>query len=79
MPGSTSACLIQHSRTGLVCCSCVLVRTPCLSILFCCACACCCACADNVDLGTACGKLFRVSVLAITDPGDSDIIKTTEA
>jgi large subunit ribosomal protein L30e len=35
--------------------------------------------ADNVDLGTACGKLFRVSVLAITDPGDSDIIKTTEA
>jgi len=34
---------------------------------------------DNVDLGTACGKLFRVSVLAITDPGDSDIIKTTEA
>jgi hypothetical protein len=33
---------------------------------------------DNVDLGTACGKYFRVSVLAITDPGDSDIIKTTE-
>jgi hypothetical protein len=33
--------------------------------------------ADNVDLGTACGKYFRVSVLAITDPGDSDIIKTT--
>lgn len=44
----------------------------------------CCPClllspTDNVDLGTACGKLFRVSVLAITDPGDSDIIKTTEA
>ena len=35
--------------------------------------------ADNVDLGTACGKYFRVSVLAITDPGDSDIIKTTSA
>lgn len=34
---------------------------------------------NNVDLGTACGKLHRVSVLAITDPGDSDIIKTTEA
>ncbi|KAK9808233.1 hypothetical protein WJX73_001765 [Symbiochloris irregularis] len=33
---------------------------------------------NNVDLGTACGKLHRVSVLAITDPGDSDIIKTTE-
>ena len=27
--------------------------------------------ADNVDLGTACGKLHRVSVLAITDPGGS--------
>lgn len=30
---------------------------------------------NNVDLGTACGKLHRVSVLAITDAGDSDIIK----
>ena len=28
---------------------------------------------DNIDLGTACGKYFRVSVLAITDAGDSDI------
>lgn len=27
-------------------------------------------CADNVELGTACGKLHRVSVLAITDPGE---------
>eukprot|EP00891_Asterochloris_glomerata_P007217 jgi/Astpho2/7217/fgenesh1_pm.00113_%23_9_t len=32
---------------------------------------------NNVDLGTACGKLHRVCVLAITDPGDSDIIKTS--
>lgn len=32
---------------------------------------------NNVDLGTACGKLHRVSVLTITDPGDSDIIKST--
>jgi large subunit ribosomal protein L30e len=32
---------------------------------------------NNVDLGTACGKYYRVSVLTITDPGDSDIIKTT--
>ena len=31
----------------------------------------------NVELGTACGKLHRVAVLAITDPGDSDIIKLT--
>ncbi|RVX02974.1 60S ribosomal protein L30 [Vitis vinifera] len=30
---------------------------------------------DNVDLGTACGKYFRVSCLSIVDPGDSDIIK----
>jgi large subunit ribosomal protein L30e len=30
---------------------------------------------NNVDLGTACGKYFRVSCLAITDPGDSDIVK----
>ena len=32
---------------------------------------------DNVELGTACGKLHRVCVLAITDPGDSDILKAT--
>ncbi|CAB4262343.1 unnamed protein product [Prunus armeniaca] len=31
---------------------------------------------NNVDLGTACGKYFRVSCLSIVDPGDSDIIKT---
>mmetsp|Transcript_36125 Transcript_36125/g.80398 ORF Transcript_36125/g.80398 Transcript_36125/m.80398 type:complete len:115 (+) Transcript_36125:86-430(+) len=31
---------------------------------------------NNVDLGTACGKYYRVCVLAITDPGDSDIIKS---
>lgn len=30
---------------------------------------------NNIDLGTACGKYFRVGCLAITDPGDSDIIK----
>ena len=29
---------------------------------------------NNTDLGTACGKLFRVSCLAINDPGDSDIL-----
>ena len=33
---------------------------------------------NNVDLGTACGKYFRVSSLSITDPGDSDIIRTQE-
>ncbi|KAL0026898.1 hypothetical protein WJX77_010120 [Trebouxia sp. C0004] len=33
---------------------------------------------NNVDLGTACGKLHRVCTLAITDPGDSDIIQKQE-
>ncbi|XP_055386970.1 60S ribosomal protein L30 [Condylostylus longicornis] len=30
----------------------------------------------NIELGTACGKYFRVCTLAITDPGDSDIIRS---
>jgi large subunit ribosomal protein L30e len=34
---------------------------------------------NNIDLGTACGKFFRVSCLAITDPGDSDIVKQVNA
>ncbi|KAI4963343.1 hypothetical protein ZWY2020_014996 [Hordeum vulgare] len=32
---------------------------------------------NNVDLGTACGKYYRVCCLSILDPGDSDIINTT--
>ena len=28
----------------------------------------------NSELGTACGKLFRVSCMAIINPGDSDIL-----
>jgi hypothetical protein len=31
---------------------------------------------NNIEMGTACGKYFRVGILAITDPGDSDIIRT---
>ncbi|KVH91987.1 Ribosomal protein L30e [Cynara cardunculus var. scolymus] len=31
---------------------------------------------NNVDLGTASGKYFRVSSLSIIDAGDSDIIKS---
>eukprot|EP00696_Hemimastix_kukwesjijk_P000001 gnl/Hemi2/1000_TR355_c0_g20_i1.p2 gnl/Hemi2/1000_TR355_c0_g20~~gnl/Hemi2/1000_TR355_c0_g20_i1.p2 ORF type:complete len:115 (+),score=42.68 gnl/Hemi2/1000_TR355_c0_g20_i1:43-387(+) len=31
---------------------------------------------NNIDLGTSCGKYFRVSVLSVTDVGDSDIIRT---
>lgn len=31
---------------------------------------------NNVDLGTACGKYYRVCCLSIIDPGDSDIIKS---
>ncbi|CAJ0958757.1 unnamed protein product, partial [Mesorhabditis belari] len=34
---------------------------------------------NNIELGTACGKLFRVGTLAITDPGDSDIIRSMPA
>lgn len=30
---------------------------------------------NNIELGRVCGKPFSVSVLAIRDPGDSDILK----
>ncbi|KAH0791491.1 60S ribosomal protein L30 [Histomonas meleagridis] len=30
---------------------------------------------DNVDLGTACGKYFRSSVITIIDAGESEILK----
>ena len=33
---------------------------------------------NNIELGTACGKYFRVCSLSITDPGDSDIIKINQ-
>lgn len=33
---------------------------------------------DNNALGTACGKYFRVGMMSITDPGDSDIIRMME-
>ena len=29
---------------------------------------------NNADLGTACGKFYRISCVAITDAGDSDIM-----
>merc|ERR1711918_162604 len=32
----------------------------------------------NVDLGTACGKYFRVSCLSILDAGDSDILRAQQ-
>merc|ERR1712060_59184 len=31
---------------------------------------------NNIELGTACGRYFRVCTLSITDPGDSDIIRS---
>eukprot|EP00123_Amoebidium_parasiticum_P000916 comp11848_c0_seq1/m.6478 comp11848_c0_seq1/g.6478 ORF comp11848_c0_seq1/g.6478 comp11848_c0_seq1/m.6478 type:complete len:113 (-) comp11848_c0_seq1:42-380(-) len=31
---------------------------------------------NNIDLGTACGRHYRVCTLSITDPGDSDIIRS---
>jgi len=33
---------------------------------------------NNVELGRVCGKPFSISVLAIRDPGDSDILKMAE-
>ena len=30
---------------------------------------------NNNDLGTACGKFYRVSMVSITDAGDSDILR----
>ncbi|GAB9470104.1 hypothetical protein Gpo141_00007359 [Globisporangium polare] len=33
----------------------------------------------NNDLGTACGKFFRVSVMCILDAGDSDILRSMPA
>mmetsp|Transcript_79921 Transcript_79921/g.162693 ORF Transcript_79921/g.162693 Transcript_79921/m.162693 type:complete len:112 (-) Transcript_79921:284-619(-) len=34
---------------------------------------------SNNDLGTACGKFFRCSVMAVTDQGDSDLITSLQA
>ncbi|XP_008060300.1 60S ribosomal protein L30-like [Carlito syrichta] len=31
---------------------------------------------NNIELGTACGKYYRICTLAIIDPGDSDIIRS---
>ncbi|XP_036599071.1 60S ribosomal protein L30-like [Trichosurus vulpecula] len=31
---------------------------------------------NNTELGTICGKYYRVCTLAIIDPGDSDIIRS---
>ncbi|EAW06417.1 60S ribosomal protein eL30 [Aspergillus clavatus NRRL 1] len=31
---------------------------------------------NNIELGTACGKLFRCSTMAILDAGDSDILSS---
>ncbi|KAJ3257094.1 60S ribosomal protein L30 [Terramyces sp. JEL0728] len=33
---------------------------------------------SNIELGTACGKYFRVGVLSILDQGDSDIVSPQE-
>jgi large subunit ribosomal protein L30e len=34
---------------------------------------------SSLDLGAVCGKPFEVSALTIREPGDSDILKVTEA
>eukprot|EP01048_Picozoa_sp_COSAG05_P012811 COSAG05_NODE_1313_length_5213_cov_6.108135_3_plen_55_part_00 len=33
---------------------------------------------NNIDMGTAVGKFFRVSVMTIIDAGDSDILKQAQ-
>ncbi len=33
----------------------------------------------SIDLGAVCGKQFKISALTIREPGDSDILKLTEA
>jgi len=33
---------------------------------------------SNVELGTACGKYFRVGCVSVTDPGDSEITRKEE-
>jgi len=33
----------------------------------------------SIDLGAVCGRLFMVSALTVREPGDSDILKLTEA
>lgn len=33
----------------------------------------------SIDLGAVCGKPFMVSALTIREPGDSEIVKLTEA
>jgi large subunit ribosomal protein L30e len=32
----------------------------------------------GIDLGTACGKPFTISALAVREPGDSEILKLAE-
>jgi len=33
---------------------------------------------SNIELGTACGRYYRVGVLSIIDPGDSDIVRSMQ-
>ena len=33
----------------------------------------------NADLGTACGKYFKVSILTVKDEGDSEIVRVAKA
>jgi large subunit ribosomal protein L30e len=33
---------------------------------------------NNIDLGSACGKYFRVGIMSIVSAGDSDILRSTE-
>lgn len=34
---------------------------------------------NNIDLGSACGKYFRVGIMSVINPGDSDILRASQA
>lgn len=64
-------------RNQYSCCLRTVLEIRIRNLLFCLACAEVSSFAvfllDNVDLGTACGKYFRVSCLSIIDPGTSNL------
>lgn len=60
-------CCVLESFVSFRCASLAWCDTLCSLLVF--------AAADNITLGTACGKMYRTSVLTIMDAGDSDIIR----
>ena len=65
--GALKAIFVAHNTPSIVKAQanyyCVLSNTPIYPYV-----------GNNIDLGSACGKYHRVSILGILDPGDSDIL-----